>query len=39
MEFDPENGRIAYFHDDKKIEVNDMHYEPTFIANNIEEIR
>jgi hypothetical protein len=39
LEFDPSNNRIGFFHNDKKIEIDESYYFPTFIANDIEELR
>lgn len=39
MEHDPVNGRLGFSYKEQQIELDEAHYQPTFIAKDIEEIR
>jgi hypothetical protein len=39
LDHDPINGRLGFIHHDRPIELDESHYQPTFIAKDIEEIR
>ena len=39
LEHDPLNGRLGFSYKEQQIELDESHYQPTFIAKDIEEIR
>lgn len=39
MEFNPDKGRLGFYHKDQEIEVDDLHFAPLFFANDVEDLR
>jgi hypothetical protein len=39
VEYDPGKGRLGFFNNDQQIVIDESHYHPMFIANDIEELR